>query len=963
MVETILSRSVRVMFSGGVALSIGMLAQPVFAQDTTTAAPVQRVEITGSNIRRVDAETPSPVQVITADEMKKSGYTSIADVLTNITANGQGTLSQGFSGAFAAGASGISLRGLNTSATLVLIDGHRMAPYALSDDGQRSFVDTSNIPFDTIERIEILKDGASAVYGSDAMAGVVNIILKKNIVGTTVNAEGGTSTQGGGTTYHASITHGLGDFEEDGYNAYASLEYRKENKVTALSRAGNSPNGGWTTQNWAPYGGINQTRGVVTATNPVPFVLSPYLTNPAFSGALTDSTAAANTAFLPGGSCTSLALLQGGGCAYTPPNAVLQPQTENINLLGSFSKKLNDGWRLDLKASLFESKVNVSPGAVGMPQNFSPLVAVSAGVLPHTVGTAISQITVPANYPGNTLGVPALLNGAIPGVLAGTDVKSKATRLVADLTGSIGEWDLKSALGYTRNEVDQTVFGSMNVPAFNAAVNRATNPFNVSGVGNSAADMAAIFPTATANDISTLAFAEVHASRSLMTMAGGDMAISTGASYIYRKLDAPAPDLVAQGIVGGNNAFVQGNQTNAALFGELNLPVLKSLELDADARLDHFDAGVGNAGTGGLKFKWTPTNAFAFRGSYSTGFRAPNPAEDGLAGQSYVTGHYDHTLCPGGPTGNAAGTSGVAGAPVAACGSQLIFNGAAPAGSLSPEKSTSATLGAILEPVKGWSSTLDLYQIKVKDQIIAGPADFANPSRATTPLAQPCYDGNGGTYTCTPALGNINYYSAHYINANSTEVKGLELESHYKFKMGEYGNLRAAIDYSHTMSYILTQPGVGEAQLAGSHGPVIIGGDTANPKDRIQVTLGYEKDAVSVTTTANYVSGYSLLDPSYGLTTCHGPGGALVNTFNPSSFPNDGPDNYCHVGSFTTVNFVVGYKFSKQLNFHFAMDNAFNRQPPADLTTYGGTVYQYNPSLHQSGAIGRFLNAGLTYSF
>ena len=102
MMETIMSRSLRLMFSGTVALGIGMLAQPAFAQDTTTAAPVQRVEITGSSIRRVDAETPSPVQVLTSEDLKKSGFTSVADVLSNITANGQGTLSQGFSGAFAA---------------------------------------------------------------------------------------------------------------------------------------------------------------------------------------------------------------------------------------------------------------------------------------------------------------------------------------------------------------------------------------------------------------------------------------------------------------------------------------------------------------------------------------------------------------------------------------------------------------------------------------------------------------------------------------------------------------------------------------------------------------------------------------------------------------------------------------------------------------------------------------------
>jgi iron complex outermembrane recepter protein len=111
------------------------------------------------------------VQVITAEDLKRSGYTDVSDVLRNVSANGAGTLSQSYNFAFAGGASGMALRGLAVGATLVLIDGHRTAPYPLSDDDQRSFVDVSNIPLDAIERVEILKDGASALYGSDAIAG------------------------------------------------------------------------------------------------------------------------------------------------------------------------------------------------------------------------------------------------------------------------------------------------------------------------------------------------------------------------------------------------------------------------------------------------------------------------------------------------------------------------------------------------------------------------------------------------------------------------------------------------------------------------------------------------------------------------------------------------------------------------------------------------------------------------
>jgi iron complex outermembrane receptor protein len=139
-------------------------AMPAMAQTTeaagatgTTSATPQRVVVTGSLISRADSETPTPVQVLTAQDIQRSGKTSVAELLSDLASNGQGTLGSGFSGAFANGASGISLRGLTVGATLVLVDGHRLAPY----DAQRSFVDVSSIPFDAIDSIEILKSGPS----------------------------------------------------------------------------------------------------------------------------------------------------------------------------------------------------------------------------------------------------------------------------------------------------------------------------------------------------------------------------------------------------------------------------------------------------------------------------------------------------------------------------------------------------------------------------------------------------------------------------------------------------------------------------------------------------------------------------------------------------------------------------------------------------------------------------------
>lgn len=919
---------------------------PAMAQqadvDAQAVQPVQRVEITGSNIRRADAETPSPVQVISADDLKNSGYTSVADVLQHITADGAGALIQSFRDGFASGGGGISLHGLNDNATLVLIDGHRMASYPLADDGQRSFVDLSNIPFDTVERIEILKDGASAVYGSDAIAGVVNIILKKNIVGTTVSAEAGTATEGGGTTAHATVTHGTGKLDTDGYNAYISLEYRHQDPIDYSQRQGD---GQWQSLNWAPYGGVNTTPGVITPQNPRPSTLTPYLTNPnvPFSGATNSS------AFFPG-ACSSYTQLASGGCAYQSRDEI-QSKVQNVNVLASLTKKLSEDWTLDLKASMFQSQDALpGNGYVSYPSSSGQLIAISSGVLPHFVGTAIPAVTVPANYPGNPFGVPAIVNGVIPGApLPGVQTDAKAFRAVADLSGTLGAWDIDTSLGYTKVNLSQDIYGSMNVPALNAALNRTNNPFSITGP-NTAADMAAIFPAVSAFDTSELDFAELHASRSLAQLPGGDFAISTGGQYIRRVVNSPAALLAAEGVVSGNTAYAFGTQTDSAAYIEFAAPVLKSLELDGAVRYDYIN-NTGSATTPKIAFKFTPTDAFALRGTLSQGFRAPAATENGNAANIGGSGNMnDPVLCPGGiPTsGNIAKGSVIAGCNM----STVYLNTTNP--NLSPEKSTSATLGAILEPIKGWSTTVDLYQITIRDQIISGTSS-ANPVRAA-PVQTLCADGNGGSYTCTPSVGLIAYFPNPYINANQTETKGLEFDTRYKFNLGDAGKLTSDFQLTHAFSYIQTVGGVAY-ELAGTHGPTDIGANTGNPKGKAQLSFTWDKGPLEIATIFHWTSSFDLTDTSYQVDNC-AEGGAFYGKFPAGNIPAQ----YCKVDSFVETDLTARYKVNKQWTLHASITNLFNQSPPIDMISYSNGP-STNLVMHSAGAVGRFINAGAVYSF
>src|SRR6202789_1743991 len=268
---------------------------------TAPAPELQEVIVTGSLIKRTDIETPSPVQVLTGAEIQQMGYTNLSQVLSNLSANGQGTLSQSFGQAFASGASGVALRGLTVGDTLVLIDGKRMVDYPISDDNQRSFVDVSAIPFNAIERVQVLKDGASSIYGADAIAGVVNIILKKNYNGTEITAESGTSQKHDGTTEHLAGISGIGDLASDGYNAYVAIDFHHQDQILADNRQG-----GFTMLDWSAIpGGLNTTPGSFGNPNiPYPVSTTGYLINPSAQNANgTFANGLPGQAFLPG--CTA----------------------------------------------------------------------------------------------------------------------------------------------------------------------------------------------------------------------------------------------------------------------------------------------------------------------------------------------------------------------------------------------------------------------------------------------------------------------------------------------------------------------------------------------------------------------------------------------------------------------------------------------------------------------------------
>jgi iron complex outermembrane receptor protein len=762
-----------------------------------------------------------------------------------------------------------------------------MASYPMPDDGERDFVNLSAIPLEAIERIEVLKDGASAVYGSDAMAGVVNVILKKSYSGSMASAEIGTSYKHDGTTRHYSFTTGTGDLNTDGYTAYVSFEFRHQNPVRMADRD--------------------------------------YLN-------VTDW-----SAFSPDGQN-----LDTGN-----PYFELVPKTQSFDVLGRVVKALPNDWQLSFEASAFNSAArqlgvfnDVTDGVTSFnfgPRNASSPVPYNSANFPYT-------FTPPANAGSDW--------GWMPDVGPQTQQSHTATyRAVLELTGAWSGWSVEAALGLTRSQMELTSSNFVSLSGLQAALDSGSYSFPVNPsfpYARRASDgvYAQIAPTGSSTSTNDLHFLSLRGTRELMPLPGGPLAIGTGVEFTHRSLHEEFPDNFARGDqYSPIYAFAIGQQNVTAAYAEVVAPLLKGLELDAALRVDHYDT-YGNSTTPKLGLKYSPSRQFTVRGTYAQGFRAPNPAEMGTAGSTsgVLNPLNDPLHC------TATDSSG--------CGitfPELQVSNP----NLKPEKSQSYTLGLIVEPSRQFNLSLDYYDITIKDQIVS--VGLLGQLQLNDPAAY------GATLYRDPATTQIVYETYPFINASRTRTSGIDADLRARFDLHEAGRLTAELNLTHMLQYDMTFGGTTYA-LAGTHGPGFISGDTGTPKDRAALSLKWEYAGLEMTGTLNYISSFSVLDPTGGINDC---GDALINTFHDA----DGnavtpPSQFCRVGSLTTFNLAGRYNVNDKLALSASVTNLFNAHAPYDLQTFGtpgnGAQYggaPYNPALHQDGALGRFITVGASYRF
>ncbi len=743
---------------------------PAVGQPDTTAtseaagkrAAEETITVTGSRIRRKDLTTPAPVTVISREQVIASGKVSIGDFLQSLPEQGNSINTSVNNGGD--GSTRVNLRGLGDARTLVLLNGRRMVP---GGTGADSSVDLNSIPTAAIDRIEVLKDGASAVYGSDAIAGVVNIITRKNYRQTDVNAFTGLSQHGDGTLYDFSVTTGAGG---DRGNITFSAGYYNQQPVWAGDRdfsriprafdaTGDSV--GFIGENQATGSGtIPQGRVVFPRDSTTNAPIFPTGGNTLFTGLTArnptrssfikcTAAEAAAEATSPGSnpndtnnSCRDFGwrrfvggrITEFGGDLYNfqPENYLVTPQ-QRISLYSAGDTRIGSFARGFFEASYVNRQSDQK-------------------LAPEPLLTDVEGVQVAADNPFNPFGVP--LDAVRRRLLEfgnrtfNQDIDS--FRVVGGVDGTLSDdfgplqgWFWEAAVNYGRTQGDQVKHGNLYLPNLASALGSPTGTTNASGSPLCAAAGGTPVPclnlfsgagtitgdqienltfTGTARGINQLAGVNINTSGELFPLFG-DRPLGLALGYEFRTLKGsfiPDPITVAGLTTGNKGNITSGSYYVNEGYGELsvplisNMPYVQTLEVTGAARVFKYST-FGTDWTYKFGGRYSPVRDVTVRGTYSTAFRAPS-ISDLFLGQS------DNFPNVQDPCRNLASappncfTQGVQGN--GDDQTQLRSRvGGNPA--LKPETAKTFTIGLVLEPtmIKNFSVTVDYYNITVESSI------------------------------------------------------------------------------------------------------------------------------------------------------------------------------------------------------------------------------------------------------
>jgi iron complex outermembrane receptor protein len=907
-----------------IALGASHLA-PAWAQQ----APAQRVEVTGSNIKRIDGETASPVQVLTRVDIERSGKQSVQELLRSLTVDGVGSIPSSFTAGFASGSAAVSLRGLGVNSTLVLVNGRRMTTYGLADDGTRNFVDLNSLPMEAIDRIEVLKDGASAVYGADAVGGVVNVILRKSYTGASLGGSYGQAGKGDGKNSRVFGSYGFGDLDADKYNVFVSLEASNQKNIWSKDR-------GFVGQSdLTSYGYFDTTNG---AARPY-FGLGPSSNSPF---GITRS-ASGGGARVNVRACTGLTDTGTGLCRYnTLDDQEVQPAIDRLNLFGRATFAISSVMTAYTELGFFRTK-SVANGTLGANND--------GGVfLPGDLNNPLvvhSFMNLPASHPDNTFGVDRAYFTRAP-ELGGRDQKTdnQLVRVVQGLQGTAYGWEYDMGLSYIKSRLVNRNTGYIRYDAMQAALNNGTFRIKDPSLTDPAV-LATISPSLVNVPTSSIKSIDLKGSRELMDLPGGPLSLALGAEARWEASDTPpVPYTDTAEIVGLGYSAYNAKRRVVAVYGELNAPVTKWLELNGALRVDKY-SDFGNSTTPKVGFKLKPTGQLAFRGTYAEAFRAPGPAETG--GSSFGFTSYG-ILTQGNPQ-------------------------------IQPEKAKSYTLGLVFEPLNGTSATVDYWKVDRRNEIVQADPNAIIGNIASTGVPGSKVAGTlPNTFIYYDTDGAIGTVTGFFRNAAKTLTDGVDLELRHRMSLGDAGKLSAQLNWTHVNKFRRTDADGNTSEYAGTHGPLSQSAGGGSPKDRLTLTLTLDRGPFALTGALNYVGSIKMIDhkgetTSLDLDEDGAPTGTITNANTGVTYPDAGQYacgvfdtsgniyRKCRLPSFTTFDLFAKWTVMKNLDINVSVQNLFDRKAPFDpylVIPYG---INYNQTWHQAGAVGRLLTVGAKYTF
>ena len=913
------------------ALGGVLLAKPIELQAQQAPVQLERVEITGSSIRRIEGEGALPVQVLTREDIQKTGAATVEQLLQTVSAasSSGGLTTSSTSGANTGGISAVSLRGLTSLRTLMLVNGRRVAPYGIGFTNDSVSVDVNSIPLSAVERVEVLKDGASAIYGSDAIAGVINFILRKDFKGADLGVEYGDTTQGGAHLARVTGTWGIGSLASDRYNLMLVGTYQKEGALYGRDRAFASKgydvdqNNSTTSGNTFPAN-IAATDGSFGSRNPTAATgcVAPY-------------------SFLD-------PLFPPDRCRFDPASILaLLPATERAGLFASARFALGSDFEAFAEASFDRSKVRTVIQPVPLSDQFNlPNNNPLFNVAPYNQYTALGSTTIvlqpsSAFYP--TAYVQSLTGGATPDLLVRyraavngnrdlTDI-ADAPRLTFGVKGQAAGWDVDGAFLYTASKVREQINDGYPIytkilPLLNSGT------VNVFGPNSPAIDAqlrAANFTGVSYRVESSITSVAGKAARELLQLPGGPLALAAGAEARREKYRFEPSAELAQGDIsgyGGNIAEVSRTRSVSALFAEVNAPILKGLEANAAVRYDRYE-GVGSSTTPKFSLRWQPLTALLLRGSVGNGFRAPSLPDLYAPSTTGVTtvGLSDPLRCP--TTG---GNND--------CQTQFATAvGGNPA--LKPEKSTNQTLGLVFEPTANSTIAVDFFRVRLSDIISQGIA----PAVILGDLVKyGSYVTRGPVDPAFPNLpGSIASIDQSNIQTGKTKVSGIDLEANWRVPAGDLGRFTIGLNGTYFTQYDTENPDGtftgGVDQINATTGGIV-------PRWKHYLSVNWTRGPWGVTLAQNYQKGYHDIP-------------ATNDDTDPNTNPGYQPRR---VGAYLTYDAQATYSGFDKFRLTLGVRNLFDRDPP--YTNSGGQIsFQSGYDPQYADPRGRFIYLRANYAF